>query len=978
MGRLSVLFAAATILLVQLSLTEAKNARYVRIYQSGSGDGWLQISKLSVIDFNGVDIAVRKPTQASSVWAGQPGHHIPVDGHPGPTGHWGHPWNGRLAEHHSGRVGHGDFWMVDLQGTFDVQKVVYYNRVDCCQWRANGMRLQLLDANKNVVEERRVSSAMVQPFTFPRSVQLPIDFDKCEYLAANDDVMRAVVNGHTTAETHWLQYGHKEGRALFLPASHPQKLPAEFKSKEYLAANPDVRAAVNAKQMLACTHYLKWGFKENRCLTVKECEARERDKKVAAAQQIAREKEAVDAARKIKEMKERLEKEEKERIRKKKIQLTVSRMRREGAQVFAIKGPFVEDKAKEACAELKAFIASERHLEAAQFLGANWCVPGFISGSEKAKFPVSVPAAGCADSAGVISKDFVKNDLEETTGAAVCYGIKPEKSFATEKTILPFNAKLWDQPGSRVRVISPTVFQAKRVERIEKKAAAVAKKAVADTHKEDDAKRKAELARQEEEHRKKEIELAEERAKALKQILELKRLKKIKEEDDERLRLAKEKEAKIKLEAEVKAAEAKECIANFNSIRDAMDHWWKDKHAFEAKIDDMPADAAKEKKADLKARKEVLEKRLKEAEKKKATCVASAETAKMFEKLSEREVERVEKKVLIAQVSEAKIIEAVKESTLPPTPAPTPAPTAAPTPEPTAAPTMPPVLAIKPVATRAPTPPVSAALIAPATEAPTPAPAPYEGQTYGAMNDYQLSEARKEQVERERIEAAEVKAEKEADKIEAAKEYEEAESKRLQERIAKQIEARDAADKAKDSVLRALGSPSVRAQEIAKEAADKAAAELADPTTGTPNIGNLFGEKPLPGAAAKAARIKAAREKAAKDRMDIKMKRKTKKARKCKKGYKGRLCRRRKERARLARLKGSFDPSLGKAFMEQDSEMESESSTSTSTSAGLEREMAMSLISDQEVDDVAEAAMRDVSEMADDLIIGDGPSSLDV
>jgi hypothetical protein len=56
--------------------------------------------------------------------------------------------------------------MVDLHSDQDVSRVVFYNRNDCCQDRADGALLQLLDANHNVLETRTLSQALVQPFTF--------------------------------------------------------------------------------------------------------------------------------------------------------------------------------------------------------------------------------------------------------------------------------------------------------------------------------------------------------------------------------------------------------------------------------------------------------------------------------------------------------------------------------------------------------------------------------------------------------------------------------------------------------------------------------------------------------------------------------------------------------------------------------------------------------------------------------------------
>lgn len=57
-------------------------------------------------------------------------------------------------------------WMVDLQGNHEVSKVLFFNRLDCCQDRADGALLELLDANRNVVQMRTLSQELIQAFYF--------------------------------------------------------------------------------------------------------------------------------------------------------------------------------------------------------------------------------------------------------------------------------------------------------------------------------------------------------------------------------------------------------------------------------------------------------------------------------------------------------------------------------------------------------------------------------------------------------------------------------------------------------------------------------------------------------------------------------------------------------------------------------------------------------------------------------------------
>lgn len=48
--------------------------------------------------------------------------------------------------------------------TYPITSVVYYNRAECCQFRANGMILELLDKNQQVIWSKTMTGDMVQTF----------------------------------------------------------------------------------------------------------------------------------------------------------------------------------------------------------------------------------------------------------------------------------------------------------------------------------------------------------------------------------------------------------------------------------------------------------------------------------------------------------------------------------------------------------------------------------------------------------------------------------------------------------------------------------------------------------------------------------------------------------------------------------------------------------------------------------------------
>jgi len=129
-------------------------ARYVEVDVSDmvdAGQKYIQIAQLQVFDSTGTNVALRKPTnQSTPTWSENRDGDSPdkaVDGTASPR-----PYPNM---YHSGSSSNGPipnaFFMVDLQDDYDIVKVVYYNRTDCCSDRARGMKLKLLDANRNVV-----------------------------------------------------------------------------------------------------------------------------------------------------------------------------------------------------------------------------------------------------------------------------------------------------------------------------------------------------------------------------------------------------------------------------------------------------------------------------------------------------------------------------------------------------------------------------------------------------------------------------------------------------------------------------------------------------------------------------------------------------------------------------------------------------------------------------------------------------------
>ena len=115
------------------------NARYVRLsnaYQC------LQISQIACYDNQGVNQAFGKPTSYSSTYRYGSQANYAVDG--------------TMASRSFPQIFHSgcqanDWFMVDMSAVYPIKKIVYYNRADCCQNRATGILVELLDANKQTV-----------------------------------------------------------------------------------------------------------------------------------------------------------------------------------------------------------------------------------------------------------------------------------------------------------------------------------------------------------------------------------------------------------------------------------------------------------------------------------------------------------------------------------------------------------------------------------------------------------------------------------------------------------------------------------------------------------------------------------------------------------------------------------------------------------------------------------------------------------
>lgn len=136
-------------------------ARYVRIKPSmkpAPEDRCLQISQLQVFNSAGQEVAKGRPTSSETVLGGSERRDAPLPSRAvdGTTSARDYP---NMYHDSCDTRGANQFWMVDLGSEQDLSYIVYYNRnsANCCTNRADGMPVELLDSNMNVVGVTKIN-----------------------------------------------------------------------------------------------------------------------------------------------------------------------------------------------------------------------------------------------------------------------------------------------------------------------------------------------------------------------------------------------------------------------------------------------------------------------------------------------------------------------------------------------------------------------------------------------------------------------------------------------------------------------------------------------------------------------------------------------------------------------------------------------------------------------------------------------------
>jgi len=130
------------------------NIRYVRVaYPSGVGK-CIQIAQIAVYS-GGMNVAIGKTTTASDPYSVDSSSGKAIDGTLAPRNY---------PDIYHSKCDPGNFWELDLSQEYPIEKLVYYNRLDCCNDRADGMLVSLMDNNRTILQNIKLSDALTQSF----------------------------------------------------------------------------------------------------------------------------------------------------------------------------------------------------------------------------------------------------------------------------------------------------------------------------------------------------------------------------------------------------------------------------------------------------------------------------------------------------------------------------------------------------------------------------------------------------------------------------------------------------------------------------------------------------------------------------------------------------------------------------------------------------------------------------------------------
>ena len=130
------------------------NIRYVRVAYPSGVSKCIQIAQIAVYS-GGMNVAIGKTTTASDPYSVDSSSGKAIDGTLAPRNY---------PDIYHSKCDPGNFWELDLSQEYPIEKLVYYNRMDCCNVQADGMLVSLMDNNRTILQNIKLSDALTQSF----------------------------------------------------------------------------------------------------------------------------------------------------------------------------------------------------------------------------------------------------------------------------------------------------------------------------------------------------------------------------------------------------------------------------------------------------------------------------------------------------------------------------------------------------------------------------------------------------------------------------------------------------------------------------------------------------------------------------------------------------------------------------------------------------------------------------------------------
>lgn len=172
-----------------IAINEIINARYIKVTNNDPTNGYVIVPELEVYNFNDENIALNKPTTASSIYNDRLPEYM-VDGNVGQImGQAGGSGPGNvMSETLKWETGDPQFIQVDLGATINIKKIKVIQRTDWEGHINENFKLEIIDDNLNVVKTESLNYTNFIEYTY--NEQPP--------LALTSISMENIINPNTT------------------------------------------------------------------------------------------------------------------------------------------------------------------------------------------------------------------------------------------------------------------------------------------------------------------------------------------------------------------------------------------------------------------------------------------------------------------------------------------------------------------------------------------------------------------------------------------------------------------------------------------------------------------------------------------------------------------------------------------------------------------------------------------------------------